>query len=250
MSQIDQFLEALKKALKSKGIIYKDLSQRLKISESSVKRILSSKSLTLERLEEICRVTDINFSEVCRIADFNQEDQAGFFTDDQERALAENPRFCHYFILLDEGYTPAKILKDFDITAEEAQKYLFRLDKLNLIELHPKDRVKVPYRGVKRFRKEGPLGKILLEQTRTSYMQSQFKEPNELVRFQMGSMSSGTLAKLKTKIDKFVADLRDDMSFEDAEAPGVETYGVLMAVRPWKYAWMDSLKKRHSQQKK
>ena len=48
MSQIDQFLGALKRALKAKNILYRDLAKALDLSESSVKRILSSKSLRLE----------------------------------------------------------------------------------------------------------------------------------------------------------------------------------------------------------
>ncbi|MFP5518484.1 MAG: helix-turn-helix domain-containing protein [Bdellovibrionia bacterium] len=244
MTQIDLFLVALKKTLKRKNIVYRDLAQKLDLSESSVKRILSSKSLTLERLEEICRACDIQFSEICSLADFNGGDVDLFYSDEQERALAQNARLFHFYILLEDGLSLGKILKVYDISESEAQKFLLQLDKLNLIELHPKNRVKVPHKGGRRFRKEGPMGKLLFDQARSSYLESSFQRNNEMLRFQMGYMSPATVAKLKNKIEKFLGELREDYVYEDSENPEVQTYGVLMAIRPWRYAWMDSLKKK------
>ena len=111
MGQIDQFLAAFKSSLKAKNIIYKDLAKSLNLSESSVKRILASKSISLERIDEICRACDISFSEVCRNANFEEDVSSYTITKEQEKILAENPRQLHYFILLNEGFTPLKIEK-------------------------------------------------------------------------------------------------------------------------------------------
>ena len=73
MGQIDQFLSSLKRALKARNIIYKDLAHSLNLSESSIKRILSDKTIGLDRLEEILKVTDISFAEVCKMANFEQD---------------------------------------------------------------------------------------------------------------------------------------------------------------------------------
>ncbi|MBO9666544.1 MAG: helix-turn-helix transcriptional regulator, partial [Bdellovibrio sp.] len=83
MSQIDQFLSALKRSLKAKNILYRDLAKALNLSESSVKRILSSKSLSLERLEEICRVADLSFAEVVKTANLEDTNQVFMLTEDQ-----------------------------------------------------------------------------------------------------------------------------------------------------------------------
>lgn len=243
MSQIDQFLDALKKALKSKAITYAELAKKLKISESSVKRILSSKSLTFSRLEEICTATEINFSEICKLTDFeDQRDQ--FYNDEQEKALADDPRLCHLYFLLEDGYKINKISKEYEITQVELQKHLLRLDKLNLIELYPKDRIRLISNKSKRFRKEGPLGKILLDQTRSSYLQSQFFGINEVIRFQMGYLSEASFNKVKMKLSKFLADIQDDMTLENKDTTGAENYGLLLAIRPWQYTWMDAIRKK------
>ncbi|MBY0414774.1 MAG: helix-turn-helix transcriptional regulator, partial [Bdellovibrionales bacterium] len=92
MSQIDQFLGAMKRALKAKNIVYKDLAESLDLSESSIKRILSDKSISLERIEEICRACDISFSEICRNAHFEEDVSSHTLSKEQEKGLAENPK--------------------------------------------------------------------------------------------------------------------------------------------------------------
>ena len=85
MSQIDQFLAALKRALKSKNIIYRDLAESLDLSESSVKRILADKSISLERIEEICKACDLSFSEICKNANFDEGQTDYSISKEQEK---------------------------------------------------------------------------------------------------------------------------------------------------------------------
>ena len=244
MSQIDQFLDGLKKLLKKKNIVYRELAQKLDISESSVKRILSSKSLTLTRLEEICRLCDIKFSEIIEQTLFFEEQENAFYSEDQEKAFAHNPRLFHLQLLLEEGLNFQKIEKNYEISSTELQKLLLQLDRLGLIELHPKNRIKLTSLRDRRFRKEGAMGKLLFEQTKINFLQADFKQPNEHVRFQMGNMSLQTLNKVKNRIDKCLEEIREEMEFEDQENPELESYGMLFAMRPWRYTWMDSIKKR------
>jgi DNA-binding Xre family transcriptional regulator len=59
---------ALKGALKSRQMTYRDLAKRLKLSEASVKRLFAEESFSLKRVEEICAVLDIDFFELARLA--------------------------------------------------------------------------------------------------------------------------------------------------------------------------------------
>lgn len=50
MTQITQLISTLKQRLKAAGMTYRDVAQALDLSEPSVKRLLASGRLTLERL--------------------------------------------------------------------------------------------------------------------------------------------------------------------------------------------------------
>lgn len=243
MSQIDQFLSSLKRTLKAKNILYRDLAKALKLSESSVKRILSNKSLSLDRLEEICRVADISFSEVVKSANLEEANQLVTFTDDQEKALAENIRLLHYFMILQDGKTPQKIEREYQISVAESKKYLFQLDRLNLIELHPRDKVKIKRQGFLRFRRDGPVGKVLFEQTKVSYLNYDFK-PEDYIRFSFVKISLPTMAKYKAKLERLVMDMQEDSRFEAEHGVPVTDMGVLLSFRPWQYSYMGAIRKK------
>lgn len=243
MSQIDQFLNSLKRSLKTKNILYKDLAKALNLSESSVKRILSNKSLSLERLEEICRVADISFSEVVKAANLEEAGQVFTLSDEQEKALAENARLLHYFMMLHEGKTPQKIEREYQINSSESKKYLFQLDRLNLIELHPRDKVKMKRHGFLRFRRDGPVGKAMFEQTKSSYLNYEFR-PEDYLRFSFLKISPQSLAKYKTKLERIMLDMQEEGRFESEHNVPVTDAGVLFSFRPWQYSYMGALKKK------
>lgn len=245
MSQIDQFLNALKRALKAKNIIYKDLAQSLDLSESSVKRILSDKSISLERIEEICKACDLSFAEICKNANFEEDLKDHTLTKEQEKTLAENPRLLHYFIMLNDGMTPQKIEKKFDISSHESKKHLLFLDRMNLIELHPRDRVKLKNKeGALRFRRDGAVGKALFAQTKNHYLNYDFNEESDYIRFSTNAFSSASLAKFRKKLDKLVAEIQEEARLIENGEQEVGETGILLAMRPWKYSFLDVIKKR------
>ncbi len=246
MTQIDQFLAALKRALKAKNIVYKDLAESLDLSESSVKRILSDKSLSLERIEEICKATDISFSEICKNANFEENVDSYTLSKDQEKVLADNPRLLHYFILLNDGYSVTKIEKEFEITANESKKLLLQLDKLNVIELHPRDRVKMKNKGggVLRFRRDGAVGKALFIQTKNNYLNYDFDSEKDYIRFSNNSFNQESLNKFKKKLDKLIAEIQEEARLVDKNDKSIADMGILLAYRPWEYSDLDAIKKR------
>lgn len=246
MSQVDQFLGALKRALKAKNIVYRDLAESLQLSESSIKRILADKSISLERIEEICRACDISFSEVCRNANFEEEVINHTLSKDQEKVLAENPRLLNFYILLNDGLTPAKIEKDYEISSIETKKHLLQLDKMNLIELHPRDRVKLKSKtGTLRFRRDGAVGKALFAQTKSSYLNYDFDGELDYIRFSINGFSKDSLMKFKKKFDKLVAEIQEESRLGEHDEKNNQDIGVLLAYRPWKYSALDAIKKKY-----
>jgi DNA-binding Xre family transcriptional regulator len=248
MSQVDQFLSSLKRSLKSKNIIYKDLALALELSESSVKRILSDKTISLERIEEICKACDLSFAEVCKNANFEEALPEHRLSKDQEKVLADNPRLLHYFLLLNDKLSPKKIETDFDITANESKKLLLMLDRLNLIELHPRDRVKLKNpTGSLIFRRDGAVGKALFLQAKNHYLNSDFEGDNNFIRFSAITVPPAMLVKYKKKLEKLLFEIsEEEKQFEGQDDKTSIDMGILVAYRPWKYSSLDAIKKKKS----
>jgi len=62
MSQTGPLVDALKRALRQHGFTYVDVARALDLSESSVKRLFARKDLTLERLERVCALMQLEMT--------------------------------------------------------------------------------------------------------------------------------------------------------------------------------------------
>lgn len=247
MSQIDKFLESLKRALKAKNVLYRDLAKSLNLSESSIKRILSNKSLSLDRLEEICKIADLSFADIVRAAHLEETSQTFTLTDEQEKALAGNVRLLHYYMMLQEGKSTQKIEKEYDLDSGEAKKYLFQLDRLKLIELHPRDKVKIKNHGFLRFHRDGPVGKAMFEQAKHNYLNYDFR-PEDYIRFSYIKLSPANLAKYKQKLERLMLEMQEEARYEvEHNGTQVNDTGVLLSFRPWQCSYMGAIKKREKE---
>lgn len=245
MSHVDQFVTSLKRALKAKNIIYKDLAKEMDLSESSIKRILSDKSISLDRIEEICRITDISFAEICMMANFEDEYTGYPLTEEQEYILSLDKKLIHILTLLSDEYSTKNIEKKFEITSHELRACLLKLDKIGIIELHANDRVKLKIpSGPIRFRKNGPIGKLLLEYTKNNYLNSSFDHEDEYLRFGTLDLTKNSMEKLKKKFDKIMNELLQESKVEQELQLETKEYGLLLAYRPWSNETLEVFKRK------
>ncbi len=95
-----KFIEGLKRILKSRGITYRQLGGRLGLSEASVKRIFSSRTFTLQRVEDILEAVGASIEDVLDLGKIGKRESE--LSLDQEVALAtvETLLLCYY---LDPG---------------------------------------------------------------------------------------------------------------------------------------------------
>lgn len=60
MSQTNHLIKTLQRCLRAKGVTYRDVAGALDLSESSIKRLFSEKTFSVQRLEDICRYLDLS----------------------------------------------------------------------------------------------------------------------------------------------------------------------------------------------
>lgn len=98
-----RIMSSLKAIMKSRQVTYRDLARQIRLSEASVKRIFSRSTLTLARLDEICKALEVSMSEVVRLAGEQSADTPELLTLEQENALAADPKLLTCFYLLANG---------------------------------------------------------------------------------------------------------------------------------------------------
>lgn len=151
----------LKKVLKVKKITYKTLADELAMSESGVKKLLTSKDISLTRVEQIARILGLSLADLFQMTD-EAEVKNVRLTPKQESALFENNLlFRIYWFLAVEEKTLEAIKKNEKINTDQLQRHLVKLENLDLIKIGKNHRVISVHKGLFRWASDGPLVKKL-----------------------------------------------------------------------------------------
>ena len=194
MNRTTSLLETLKKYLKAKGITYRQLAADMQLSEASVKRLFSRKTFTLERLEEVCRILDIDFYDLALMDEQRNRNAANILTIEQERFLAQDPKLFVFLYFLVNGWTVQLIKEEYDYSEIEANKMLGQLERLGVLERHPNDRIRLLISKNIFWQTDGPLQEQYNLAFMDDFMQSQFNHPNEYLVFAPGQLVAGVAA--------------------------------------------------------
>src|SRR5256885_7417153 len=111
-----RLVEALKTSLRSRGLTYRSLAKKIGVSEPTVKRMFSNGTFTLERIEQILEVIELDLEELARLV----RDGSAAPTElshDQEATLAQDARLFSVFWLIQNEWNFAETLASFAIPA-------------------------------------------------------------------------------------------------------------------------------------
>ena len=188
MSQIGPLVTELKRYLKGQGITYRDIAAALGLSESSVKRLFSRRSFSLQRFEEVCAIAGLEIADLVELSRIRHS-SISELTLAQEELLVSDPRLLLTAFLLITGWDVAEIRASFEIDEREGQRLLFRLHRAGIIELQPLNRVKLLTSRNFRWRRNGPIQRLFRRQVQREFFDSAFTEDGAALRFVGGTLS-------------------------------------------------------------
>ncbi len=156
-SDIPQILASLKNALRARHLTYKEIAARLGVHETTVKRNLNGRGLSLEFLERICNAADLRITDLLEISAESRESHRRQISIRQESGLASNLQSTFFFLLLQRKWTPEEIRVEFGLTEAQLVNHLVRLDRLGVIKLLPNNRVKMLIDRHPEWKSGGPI---------------------------------------------------------------------------------------------
>lgn len=140
-------LAALRRILRRRGVRYRALARSLSMSESGVKKLLTSDDCSLSRVMQICDALDVDVEDVLAAARHGDPEPVPL-TAAQVRHFERRPRDLWFLWALGEaGWDPEELGRRSGTTAAARRRVLSRLDRLGLIEHHADGRVTPRARG-------------------------------------------------------------------------------------------------------
>ena len=230
--------------MRSSGRTYAQAARVLKLSEASVKRLLSRSELSLERLEMLCDWLEVEVSDVVQ----QSSSSAPLVTEldplQEEELLRDMPLLLITFLTLNR-WSEAEILDVFNFRKPDLAQRLRQLERLGLIELMPSGRIKI--RAARNFtwRKEGPIQKFFAARVLPEFLATRFDAPGEKMDFVGGMLSRSSVLKVQELMATLARDL-DGLVRQDLHLPVRERYGVslFMGLRPWEFSEFTRMRRK------
>lgn len=244
MSQVGTLVEALKKALRARGLTYLHVARGLGMSESAVKRLFAQRNMSLNRLEEICNLIDLELSDLLELTRA-EEGRVTELTEEQERTLVGDPKLLLVGLLAINHWTAGDILKAYRLTQAELVGLLTRLDRLEIIDLLAGNRIKVRLARNFTWRKGGPIQRFFEARVQQQFFESSFLGEGELRLSVHGSLSNRSNALLQQRMRKMAEEfdglVEDDRHLDHRSR---EVTSLVLAIRPWELSSFTELRRK------
>ena len=235
-------VETLKKVLKARGMTYADLALALRVSTPTVKRLFSQRTFTLERLEEILKVLELDFYELARMSHGRRSGPAELSLE-QESALARDARLFSVFWLLCNEWRFDEIVAEFR-ARRGADHVVLRAPGAPAPDRLAPRQPRAPARAQALcLARGGPLRKAYGLKVVTEFMRSRFDAPHDAFHFEAQELSAESAIVVKRRLERVAAEINELVEI-DAATPAKKrvTLGVLLACRPWSISIVHALR--------
>ena len=242
MAATAPLLRAIKTVLRSRGLTYKQLAERLAVSEATVKRDMSRGQFSLKRLDQICAALDLTLNDLMQSPD--KQDLVTQLSEAQEVALISQPRYFVVTYLLVNDWKFKEITAAFQMDENELIDILLRLDQLKIIEYRPPHRVRKLTARNFDWRKDGPVQRLFVSRFVPEFFQSTFEAPGDGFRFVGGMLSAEALHRFKAGLERLAAEF-EELARADARLPLSERDGcsAILAIRKWEFSEFTRLRR-------
>jgi len=238
-------VSTLKRALRERGMTYRELARVLGMSEAGVKRAFAKRTFTLARLEEICGALGTSFFDLVR-ASARVPDARLHLTREQEALLAHDDKLFCFFSLLLAGLSPTRITARFRFTDAEVARAVTSLERLDLVRTGPRGRVTPQKAQDFLWATGGPLAQRHWPGLAQEFVAGDFRrDARSHFAFSAGALSPSSLAVLKKKVDALVAEF-ERMVATDAASEGERHVRIwfMNAYRPWTYSVVERYRRK------
>lgn len=235
MAQVDALIDTLKSALKSHNLKYRDVAEALELSEASIKRLFSTRLFSLHQVQQVCLMMGMEISDLVQLM---AERQARLqeLSEEQEEEIVRDPGFLIITVCVLNRWTLEDMLSHYTFTEHECVQKLAHLDRLKIIELLPKNRIKLLVAPNFSWRKNGPIQRFFLNTIEKELFNAQFDKNDHKLVVLNGMLSPASNGELQKKIERLAREF-DQLNNADAglALPDRQGYTLVLALRNWQY---------------
>jgi len=235
VAQTRELIKTLKSALKANGKTYADVAVELGLTEASVKRLFSKQSFSLERLDQVCHMLEMEITDLVQMMN-EQQRHLQQLTVEQEKEITADVTLTLIAVCVLNRWTVEEILSFYNISETECIRHLAKLDRLRVIELLPANRIRLLVAPNFSWRENGPIQAFFQKKISQEFFNTQFSDEDECLIVLNGMLSSQSNAEFQRKLKRLARDFdllnNDDAALELQQRRGAT---LVLALRGWRY---------------
>lgn len=244
MARSPQIIDALKQELRAKGIQYKQLAEKLDLSESTIKHMFSTKNFSLKRLDQVCEVVGMELSDLVaqhesRVPKIEQ------LSIEYERELVSDSLLLMVGYCVVNNWTMEEIMNTYSLDEPECIRCLAQLDRMKLIELLPGNKIKRLISNSFTWHKNGPIEQFFRSEAQERFLSASFSSDDAMRIIKLGDLSDKSILQIIERLES-VGALYDELNSEDSKKLSFnKRHGasMVLAIRKWQfYAFRDLLR--------
>ena len=243
MAQTALLIATLKQSLKAQHKTYRHVADKLGLSQASVKRLFSEKNLSLQRLDQICQLLDMEISELVQRMN-TQQRPLSHLSEAQEAEIAGDPVLLLITVCVLNRWRLEEILAFYQIPETRCIQVLAKLDRLKLIELLPGNRIKLLISPNFAWLENGPIQRFFHAKVEAEFFNSKFDAETERLIVINGMLTDNANAILQRKLERLAKEF-DELNNEDSALDIHQRHGttVVLAIRQWQYGLFKTLQR-------
>lgn len=244
MQEITQVIATLKQQLKLQGKTYRDVAVMLGVSEASVKRLLTTGRMPLERLIQLSNMLGFSLAELTQEAVAGNEARLRTLNIAQEQELVSDTKLLLVAVCAFNHWTFKDMLMTYQLNETECLQRLLRLDRLRFISLLPGNRIRLTVSRDFGWIPDGPINQYFRDRGMADFLNSRFTQTEEALSFSSGMLTEPAIAKMQAELRqlrlKFAGLHEESLASPLAKRRGC---GLLLAMREWEPAEFSSLRR-------
>ncbi|UTA46772.1 helix-turn-helix transcriptional regulator [Simiduia sp. 21SJ11W-1] len=235
MAQVNAIIETLKRRLKAHGLRYADIAGPLGLSEASIKRLFRTQAFDLPQLQIICRCMGMEISDLIQAMQ-HAHPGVSQLSLEQEQQIAKDTATLLITVCVLNRWSLEDIRQFYQFSEQDIIRKLALLDRLNIIECLPGNRIKLKVAANFHWRPDGPIAQFFRRTIERELFNADFSATGNHLAILNGMLSEESGQLLQRKLAQLARDF-NQLNDADAKLPLDQRQGttLVLAMRDWQY---------------
>lgn len=243
MARSKKLISTLKKELRKQGITYKKIAITLQLSEASIKNMFAKNHFSLERIDRICEMLNIEVSDLASLAE-NDSPTISQLPLELEKELVNDMRLLLVAYCVTNYWTLEDIITQYDLSEAECIQHLAKLDRMKMIELQVNNRIRLMISSNFSWQVNGPIERFFRKQVQTQFFDSDFIKDGELRIVSNGNIGMQSRKRLVERLES-IGEYFEELNQDDRQLNMQDKMGstMVLAIRPWAFEAFTALER-------